>query len=574
MHMRKPNEYVSLLQNLKNEGVWLLRYVVKYRWQIILYMIIGIISVAMGLGLSIVSKFLIDAVVSHDYGALIKSGIYVICVSLSQILVNNLTARISSVVGTKINNEIRSGIYEHIVMSDWQSINKYHSGDLINRLEGDANTISNSIISFIPNVFTRLLQFTGCLVIVFYYDPVMAILALMSAPFLFLLSKVSAKLIRKYNLESRTMNGKVISFTEESMQNLQMIKAFDLTHRQREMFHQLLDRYRSMKLSHDKFSLLLSAILAVIGLAVSYSCYGWGIWRLWTGSITYGTMVLFLQLSSKLTVTFSSLAALAPGAISIATAAGRIKELANLPVEQDKDRDLVEQVRITAAKDGIRIQADHLSYAYSGSQEFVLNDISFSVEPGETVGIVGASGEGKTTLLRLLLGLLEPDSGNLIMETSDGTSIRVSDSTRRFCSYVPQENAIFSGTIADNLRIVAPDADDPTLIRVLKQADAWAFIDRLPDGINTMIGERGVNFSEGQIQRISVARALLKNVPVLIMDEPTSALDTEAEERVLRNIMTADQKRTCIITSHRPSMLQYCTRVYGIDREGHLNIIL
>ena len=572
--MRKPNEYVSLLQNLKNEGVWLLRYVVKYRWQIILYMIIGIISVAMGLGLSIVSKFLIDAVVSHDYGALIKSGIYVICVSLSQILVNNLTARISSVVGTKINNEIRSGIYEHIVMSDWQSINKYHSGDLINRLEGDANTISNSIISFIPNVFTRLLQFTGCLVIVFYYDPVMAILALMSAPFLFLLSKVSAKLIRKYNLESRTMNGKVISFTEESMQNLQMIKAFDLTHRQREMFHQLLDRYRSMKLSHDKFSLLLSAILAVIGLAVSYSCYGWGIWRLWTGSITYGTMVLFLQLSSKLTVTFSSLAALAPGAISIATAAGRIKELANLPVEQDKDRDLVEQVRITAAKDGIRIQADHLSYAYSGSQEFVLNDISFSVEPGETVGIVGASGEGKTTLLRLLLGLLEPDSGNLIMETSDGTSIRVSDSTRRFCSYVPQENAIFSGTIADNLRIVAPDADDPTLIRVLKQADAWAFIDRLPDGINTMIGERGVNFSEGQIQRISVARALLKNVPVLIMDEPTSALDTEAEERVLRNIMTADQKRTCIITSHRPSMLQYCTRVYGIDREGHLNIIL
>lgn len=549
-----------------------MRYVIKYRWSIILAVIIGIISVAMGLGTSVISKFLIDAVVNHESEALINSVIVVICISLAQILFNALTSRIFTLVGTKINNEIRSSIYEHVVLADWESINKYHSGDLINRLEGDVNTISNSIVTFIPSVFTRLVQFVGCLVIVFFYDPVMAVLSLMSAPFLLLLSKVSTKLIRKYNMESRTMNGKVISFTEESVQNLQTIKAFGLTHRQREMFQQLLNGYRSMKLEHEKFSLLLSSFLSVIGLAVSYGCYGWGIWRLWTGNITYGTMVLFLQLSNKLTLSFSALAALAPGAISIATAAGRVKELTNLPVEKDEDREQVQQLGKEAAEKGISLQAEQLRFHYADSQEAVLKDASFSVKPGETIGIIGPSGEGKTTLLRLLLGLLQPSSGKLFLESSDGMRIRISDSTRRLCTYVPQENAVFSGSIADNLRIVAPDADESALVQALKQADAWDFICRLPEGIHTVIGERGVNFSEGQIQRISIARALLRNAPVLIMDEPTSALDTESEERVLKNVLQSGKKHICIITSHRPSVLQYCTRVYKIDREGNLMI--
>ncbi len=568
--MRKPNEYISLFRSLKREWQWLFRYALKYRYQIILYIIMDVIAIAMGLGTSVVSKFLVDAVVERNAAAILRSGAIVISVGLLQILVNKLTTRISTVVGTKINNEVRGSIYEHIVLSEWESIKKYHSGELINRLEGDANTISGSIVSFMPNVFTRSLQFVGCLAIVCYYDPVMAVLALMSAPFMLLSARISAKVIRKYNQESRTMNGKILSYTEESMQNLQTIKAFDLTQGHRENFGKLLDNYRSLKLQHEKFTLLLSGVLSVIGLLVSYSCYGWGIRRLWNGSITYGTMVMFLQLSSKLTSSFSTLAALAPGAISIATSAGRIMELTELPLEQNKDQAQAEQMYPAASKEGVRVQAEHLSHMYADGQEFVLKDISFYANPGETVGIVGPSGEGKTTLLRLLLGLLKPSSGKLFLETADGAQIQMSESTRRFCSYIPQENAIFSGTIAENLRVVAPEAKLSELIEVLKQAEAWDFVSKLPEGINTVIGEQGVNFSEGQLQRICIARALLRKAPVLIMDEATSALDAQTEERVLSNIMTSDAKRTCILTSHRPSMLQYCTRVYQIDREGNL----
>ena len=571
--MTKPNEYISLLKSLKLEWQWLLKYALKYKYQIAFYTLVGVVSIVMGFGTSVISKFLVDAVVGHDATVMLQSGIIVISVALFQVLMNLITSRISSVVGSRLNNEIRSSIYKHIVFAKWESINKYHSGELINRLEGDVGAISNSIVTFIPDAITRLLQFVGCLVIVCYYDPIMAVLALMGAPVMLLSAKVSAKMIRKYNQESRNMNGKIISFTEETVQNLQTIKAFDLTYSHGKKFRVLLDNYRTLRLQHEKFTLMLTGILSIIGLIVSYSCYGWGIWRLWSGSITYGTMILFLQLSGKLTSAFSALASLAPGAISIATAAGRLMELTELPRELDEDKELVEEIWDVAHQEGVSVQARLLSYVYPDGHEYVLKENSFEVHSGETIGIIGPSGEGKTTLLRLLLGLLKPSSGELFLETKDGIKIPLSESTRRFCSYIPQENAIFSGTIADNLRVVVPEADEETMINVLKQAEAWEFISRLPNGINTVIEENGINFSDGQIQRICIARALLRNSPVLIMDEATSALDTDTESRVLKNIMTADKMRTCILTSHRPSMLKYCDRVYRIDSKGVLTIV-
>ena len=568
--MKKPGEYAALYRSLAKEWKWLIRHASGYRLQIFLYIVIGIFGTLMGIGSTVASKYLIDSVVSHNEKTIISSAFFAVGLGLLQILVSSATSRVATVVGSKISNEIRSNVYEHVVYTDWEEISKYHSGDLLNRIEGDVSAISSSIISFIPSVFTRVTQFVGCLAVVLYYDPVMALFAFMSAPFLALTSKISAKMMRKYNKESREMNGKILSFYSESIQNIQTIKAFGVTKRYVNQLKDYLLVYRKMRLDHGKFSIIMTMCLSVIGLAVSYLCYGWGVWRLWQGAITYGTMTLFLQISGQLTSSFSSIVSLLPTSISIATAAGRVMEITELDVENTDNAAEVDELEPSAYDKGIYLNCDNLTYSYKDGKTPVVKNISFYVNPGETIALVGPSGEGKTTILRLILGLVKPQQGRMTMAVADGRKTEVSASTRRFCSYVPQENAVFAGSIAENLRMVNPEATDDELVDVLKTADAWSFIEKLPFGVNTVINEKGVNFSEGQIQRISIARAILKNSPVLVMDEATSALDAETEKKVLANIMKSYPNRTCVITTHRPSMLQYCDRVYRVDEDGNL----
>ena len=570
--MKKVSEYKTLFNSLKAEWKWLLRVMNRYRFEIFIYTLIGVVGIGMGLGASVASKYLIDAVITHNNDTIITAAAFVVGMAVLQIVINAGTSAISSRVGTRVSNEIRSEIYSSMANADWESINKYHSGDLINRLEGDVNSVSGNVISFLPGLITRLMQFFGCLVIVLYYDATLAVLALMSAPVLFFSSRFMTKMMRKYNLESREMNGKILSFSEESVQNLQTVKAFGLTKEYSEKFKVLLANYRNMRLAHDKFNILTTLCLSAIGLLVSYSCYGWGVYRLWQGVITYGTMTLFLQLSGSLTSSFSAIVSMVPGVISVATAAGRIKEITELPTESFEDEKLAEKLLESAKEKGVSIVAENVTYSYADSEKNVLNDIGFFANPGETIAFVGPSGEGKTTILRLVLGLVNKSEGSLKLKVQSGEELDVSASTRRFYSYVPQENAVFSGTVAENLRIVNPNATDEELEDALRIADALDFIDALPKGLETVVGERGVNFSEGQVQRLSIARAVLCKAPLLIMDEATSALDKETEERVLKNLMTSDKKRTCIITTHRPSMLEYCNRIYELQEDGTLKI--
>lgn len=568
--MKKANEYSTLFKNISAEWKWLLKVMSHYRFEVVIYTLMGVVGIAMGLGASVASKYLIDAVVGHNSGTVLSAAALVIGLAVLQIVITTANSFISSRVSTRVSNEIRAEIYDAMATAYWEGINKYHSGELVNRLEGDVNSVSGNVISFLPGLITKSMQFFGCLFIVLYYDATLAFFALMSAPVLFFSSRFMTKMMRKYNLETRQMNGKVLSFSEESIQNLQTIKAFGLTTEYAKKFKVILNNYRNMRLTHDKFSILTTLCLSAIGLIVSFLCYGWGVYRLWDGAITFGTMTLFLQLSGSLTSSFSSIVAMVPNAISVATAAGRIKEITELPKENMEDQEKAKSLLSLARDSGVSVVAENVTYSYADGDRNVLEEISFFAHPGETVAFVGPSGEGKTTILRLLLGLVEKTQGSLTMGLANGEKIDVSPSTRLYCSYVPQENAIFTGTIAENLRIVNPDATDEELRSALEIADALDFVESLPFGLDSIVGERGVNFSEGQVQRISIARAVLCNAPVLIMDEATSALDKATEEKVLRSLMAADKKRTCIITTHRPSMLEYCDRIYEIQENGTL----
>jgi ABC-type bacteriocin/lantibiotic exporter with double-glycine peptidase domain len=322
-----------------------------------------------------------------------------------------------------------------------------------------------------------------------------------------------------------------------------------------------------MRLDFQKMSVVTSLLLTSVGLLVSYFSYGWGIYRVWSGAITYGTMTMFLGLSGTLTGTLSSLTSLVPTAIALTTSAGRLMDIVEMPREDYSGEDEVFRFARQNRQKGIGLQIRDMSYGYqNGTEVFAHADLE--AYPGEIVALVGPSGEGKTTMLRLLLSLMPVQGGSAAVCAADpehaGEKLPLGPATRKLFSYVPQGNTMFSGTIAENMRNGKPDATDEEIIEVLKLSCAWEFVERLPEGIHSRIGERGCGFSEGQAQRLSIARALLRRSPILLLDEATSALDVAIERRVLRNIMHDDAPRTCIVTTHRPTVLQLCTRVYAI----------
>lgn len=568
--LKKRGGFGNILRNMVKEWNFVFSYAVKYRVALILYVFFGVVTTVISLGVSVSAKYLIDAVVGKDDSAL-GFGMLVISLGIGQHIFQALASYVTAKLSARTVVELRKEIYSRVINAKWEEIADFHSGDLINRLESDVNSVSNGIISFIPGVVTKLLQFVGALVIVLYYDSTMAVLSLLSAPFLFFSSRFLIKTIRKYSQQSREINGEILSYSEESMQNILTIKAFDLTRKYIEDFGKVLHTYRDVKLKYDKFSILMTLCLSLVGLAVSYVCYGWGAYRLWQGVITFGTMTLFIQISGMLTSSFSSLASLVPSAVSIATSAGRIMEITTFDEEKDENKEKAISIIEKSKDKGISVNVENLSFAYKGAESEILKNVSVKIKPGETVAIVGASGEGKTTFMKLLLGVINTTQGKMEFEAFDGEKIQVSDSTRRFCSYVPQGINIFSGTIRENLVSVKPDATEKELYKALELSALSDFVKSLPLGLDTSINEQGNNFSQGQLQRIAISRALLKDTMVLLMDEATSALDAETEKSVLENIMSNRTSKITIITTHRESVLKYCDRVFSIDENGEFS---
>lgn len=554
----------GMLQEMYEETKWMYTYAKKYKFQIVFYICLGIMTTLMGLASSVGSKYLIDAVTGQDTGNIALIAIFIVSMGLFSIGINAVTTMISARINIKVNNEIQAEVYDKILVADWISMKEFHSGDLLNRLNGDVNTVASSILSWIPSLITRGVQFLGILAIILYYDPTMAVIALGSAPVMVIVSKALMKKMRDYNKRMREVSSEVMSFNEESFQNIQSVKAFDLVEFFSNRLRNVQQNYKDVYLDYNKFSVYTSSFMSVVGMFVAYACFGWGVYRLWTGHITFGTMTLFVQLSSQLSSSFKSLVSLVPSAISATTSAGRIMEFFKIKNETKLDDEKVRLIQNNTQGKGLSVELEDVNFSYN-STKTVFKNANIVANPGEIVALVGPSGEGKTTMVRLLLGLINAKSGSTVIKDINGISCKISSETRRFFAYVPQGNTIFSGTIADNMRMVKPDASDDEIIDALKTACAYDFVKKLPQGINSKVGERGGGFSEGQAQRISIARALLRKSPILLLDEATSALDVFTERQVLRNIMNSGYARTCIVTTHRPSVLTMCDRVYRID---------
>ena len=714
-HLKPEN-----LQKMWLQSKWIWQYGKRYWKSMVVYTLLGIAGSGVSLVSSFISKDLIDIITGHQTGKLLSTFAAMIGFSIANILFSQASTYASTFINLKVNSEIKNDIFAKMLVTDWESLTDYHTGDLVTRWSSDASNISSGILNWIPNLVIYIFRFISALAVVLYYDPTFALFALIGIPFSAILSKPLLRRMSNNNAKSAAMNAKMYGFNQETFSNIQTIKAFDLIHFYIERLKSLQKEYIQMRMDFQKMSMLTSILMTLIGFIVSYSCYGWGIYRVWSNAITYGTMTMFLSLSGTLTSSVNSLASLVPSAVSLTISAGRLMDIVEMPqedyshdaqvlskpllrrmsnnnaksaamnakmygfnqetfsnIQTIKAFDLIHfyierlkslqkeyiQMRMDFQKmsmltsilmtligfivsyscygwgiyrvwsnaitygtmtmflslsgtltssvnslaslvpsavsltisagrlmdivempqedyshdaqviafekdhrsEGIGIAMQDLSYSYNTGTE-VFRDASIEAYPHEIVALVGPSGEGKTTMLRLILSLLQPSGGSYHVCAGDNhrTQIEMSPSTRKLFSYVPQGNTMFSGTIAENMRNVKPDATDEEIIHALQLACAWDFVEKLPDGIQSMVKERGGGFSEGQAQRLSIARALLRHSPILLLDEATSALDVATERKVLKNIMQDTYPRTCIVTTHRPTVLNICTRVYAI----------
>lgn len=553
------------LQKMWRQTLWIYQYGRRYWKSMILYTFLGIAGSCVSLVSSLISKDLVDIITGHQTGKLLSTFAAMIGFSIANILVSQASGYASTFISLKVDSEIKNDIFAKMLITDWESLTDYHTGDLVTRWSSDASNISSGILNWIPNLIIYTFRFISALAVVLYYDPTFALFALLGIPFSALMSRPLLRRMRNNNEKSAAMNAKMYGFNQEAFSNIQTIKAFDLIRFYTEKLKALQTEYIGMRLEFQRMSILTSVLMSIVGFIVSYSCYGWGIYRVWSNAISYGTMTMFLSLSGTLTSSVNSLASLIPSAISLTISAGRLMDIVEMPQEDYSQDGLVNNFEKKYRSDGFGLSMEHLNYTYHSGTE-VFADASLEAYPHEIVALVGPSGEGKTTMLRLILSLLCPQNGafHICAGQDHERQIPMSPSTRKLFSYVPQGNTMFSGTIAENMRNVKPAATDEEIVEALKLACAWDFVEQLPDGIQSVIKERGGGFSEGQAQRLSIARALLRKSPILLLDEATSALDVATERKVLRNIMQDTYPRTCIVTTHRPTVLNICTRVYAI----------
>lgn len=552
------------LKELIEETIWIYTFARRHWKAMIFYTVLGMSGIGISLITSLISRDMVDIVTNKQSGQLVRTFAMYIGFTIANTIVAQITAYFSNKISIGVDNSIKADVFDKMLRTDLESIQNYHTGDLLTRWSSDASNISNSILNWIPNFIICIVRFVSTFVLVFYNDPWFALLALLGAPISLLMSKSTLKKMRKNNERSVEMGAKMSGFNQETFSNIQTIKAFDLIGLYSNRLRSLQKEFLSMKLEFQKMNMFISFFMSIVGLAVSYSCYGFGIYRVWSGAISYGTMTMFLSLAGNLTGAFNQLTSFVPTAISITTSARRLMDVLEMPQEDYSKASQADMLLEDNRYNGLNIEFSDLSYTYKSGTE-VFRDANMQAHPYEVVALVGPSGEGKTTMLRIILGLLKPQSGTSIIYGKElEEAIDISPSTRRLFSYVPQGNTMFSGTIAENMRNVKPDATDDEIVQVLKLACAWQFVEKLPDGINSKIGERGKGFSEGQAQRLSIARALIRRSPILLLDEATSALDVATERKVLKNIMQDDYPRTCIVTTHRPTVLAVCSRVYSI----------
>ena len=495
----------------------------------------------------------------HSLELLKKGAITLLLLILAQVVLSVFNRNLFERAKAKVEIKIRSRVFDRILHKDYSMLSKHHSGDLLNRLNSDVQTICNGVTSLVPNVVSLITKLVSSVAILISLDPLFAMIFLIGGLIIAVVSRFFKNYLKSIHKRAQESEGKVSSFFQESIASILVIKVFNAYEQIQKKAHELQDNNYKIRIKRATIS-----IFANTGMSMAFS-FGYlfamilGGVRVYQGIIDIGEMTAILQLVNQIQGPLSALAGVLPTFYGIIASAERIIEIEDYPDELDVNDDIGDPYDFYGKLE--KINFENITFKYN--RDLVFEDASISINKGDFAAITGISGIGKSTLLKLLLGVIYPESGKITINTADESKI-ADKSTRNLFSYVPQGNLLLSGTLMENITFMSEGKTEEEIQRAIKLSCADEFINDLPEGLNTVIGERGLGLSEGQVQRIAIARAILHNAPILLLDEATSALDEGTEERLLRNLRQLDN-RTCIVITHKPAALNVCNKEIRIE---------
>lgn len=548
---------------------WFWQISKSLRLQTTLNAIIGVISVGLDFAFIWTTKLCIDIATGRTTDVSLRTASFVlIAIMVCNISIGFARRWISALLGVRSQNHMQLRLFRRLLSNEWNGRESRHSGDVLNRLVRDVKDVTDVITETLPSALSVTTRFIGAFLFLYSMDSKLALIIISIVPVFIFVSKYYVRKMRAITRDVRDTESNIQSILQESIQHRIILKTLERIGTMTERLDKTQQHLRRQVRHRTLFS-SVSGTLISTGFATGYLItFLWGVTRLHEGTITYGMMLAFIQLVGQIQGPFRDMTKFIPIIISAFTAGERLMELEEAPIEQQGD-----PIKFT---DGAGLRLTDVSFRYDEHERYILRNFSFDFPPGSSTAILGETGAGKTTLIRLILALLKPTEGKAEMYSSNAHNCElsnvkcelVSPLTRCNLVYVPQDNTLFSGTIRDNLLLGNPDATDDEMREVLRTACA-DFVFSLPDGLDSSVGENSTGLSQGQAQRICIARALLREGNILLLDEATSALDTATESRLLQNLSQWKRtNQTLLFVTHRLAVVEHCTQVLNLEKQS------